>query len=89
MTTDEALAMFEAGSHAEAIEALSEIIAANPDDAQALFARGKLYWRTGNRQAATTDYARSAALNPDGPASRALEMARDIENFFNRDLLNP
>lgn len=89
MTPTEAIRLYESGRQAEAMAALSELIAAEPDNADALFARGKLYWRSGNRSAATTDYAHAAALQPDGPAARALEMARDIESFFNPDLLNP
>ncbi|MDE6176800.1 MAG: hypothetical protein K2F71_04585 [Paramuribaculum sp.] len=53
------------------------------------FERGKLYWKTGCRSAATTDYAAAAELDPDGPAVAALDQAREIENFFNTDLLNP
>lgn len=89
MTPTEAIALYESGHQAKALEALSQLIAAEPDNAEALFTRGKLYWRYGNRSAATTDYAHAAELQPDGPAARALEMARDIEAFFNPDLLNP
>lgn len=73
----------------EAIALLSSRIAENPDDAEALFQRGKLHWRMGNRAKATSDYASAASIDPDSPASQALEQAREIENFFNPDLLNP
>lgn len=73
----------------EAIDLLDRHIAANPDDAEAMFQRGKLYWRLGNRSKATSDYAAAAAIDPQSPAVMALEQARDIENFFNPDLLNP
>lgn len=51
--------------------------------------RGKLYWKLGNRAAATSSYAAAAELDPDSPAAAALEQARTIEAFFNPDLLNP
>ena len=73
----------------QAMVLLSKIIAENPQDAAALFARGKLYWKEGNRAKATSDYAAAAAIDPDSPAVMALEQAREIENFFNPDLLNP
>ncbi len=68
---------------------LDEFIAANPDHAEALFLRGKVWWRMGERSRATSDYAASAAIDPAGPAAKALEQARDIADFFNPDLLNP
>lgn len=73
----------------EAINELNAIIANNPDDDDALFLRGKAYWRLGNRSRALTDYATAASINPDSPATFALEQAREIEAFFNPDLLNP
>ncbi|MDE6370752.1 MAG: hypothetical protein K2K92_04610 [Duncaniella sp.] len=53
------------------------------------FTRGKLYWRMGQRSAATTDYAHAAQLNPDSPAATALQQAQDIAEFYNHDLYNP
>ena len=73
----------------EAINELNDIIANNPDDDEALFLRGKAYWRLGNRSRALTDYATAASINPDSSATFALEQAREIEAFFNPDLLNP
>lgn len=73
----------------EAMVLLNGILAAEPDNADALFRRGKIYWRLGNRSKATSDYAAAALADPDSPAVQALEQARDIENFFIPDLLNP
>lgn len=73
----------------DALHALNAFIDNEADNAEALFLRGKVLWRKGLRPLATTDYARSAAIDPDGPAAMALEHARDIESFFNPDLLNP
>ena len=73
----------------QALEQLNFLVQANPDDDRALFLRGKVYWRLGLRPQATSDYAAASLLNPDSPATEALRMARDIEDFFNPDLLNP
>lgn len=73
----------------EAIEELNTIISSEPDNHDAIFARGKLYWKLGNQSAATADYTRASELQPDGPATRALENARDIIDFFNPDIFNP
>lgn len=73
----------------EALERLNTAIATDPSDPEALFKRGKVLWRMGERSKATSDYAAAAAIDPDSPAVQALEQARDIENFFNPDLLNP
>lgn len=73
----------------DAINALSHHIANHGDDDVALYERGKLYWRIGDRRRAIIDYNAAVAVNPDSPARRALEMSTDIMNFFNPDLLNP
>ena len=73
----------------EAINELNALIAINPNNDEALFLRGKAYWRLGNRSRAITDYATAASINPDSPAVFALEQAREIEAFFNPDMLNP
>lgn len=64
-------------------------IAAHPDSAEAFFTRGKINWKLGNRSKAMTDYAEAKAHDPESPAAEALRQAREIEAFFNPDLLNP
>ncbi len=71
------------------IAGLDAAIAANPDDATALYQRGKLRWKLGQRGAAMSDYARAADIDPTSPASAALAQANDIMAFFNKDLYNP
>lgn len=73
----------------DALHALNAAIGADADDADALLMRGKVYWRLGERSKAMSDYGRAAAIDPYGPAAVALEQARNIEAFFNPDLLNP
>ena len=89
MTIEEIEGLIRKNKTGEAMEALDRFVAEHPQDAQALFMRGKLWWRLGRRSSAMNDYAASAEIDPEGPASKALEQARDIEAFFNPDLLTP
>ncbi len=70
------------------IDTLSQRIAANPHDAEALYERGRLYWRLEKRGAAMSDYEAAAALGY-APATEALRISHDIMNFYNTDLYNP
>lgn len=89
MSLDNIKNMIAAGNHKAALEELGNILAASPDNDEALFMRGKLRWRAGDRAGAASDYARAASVNPDSPAVAALEMARSINDFFNPDMFNP
>lgn len=77
------------GEYDEALKLLSEAIAENPEDDRLYVSRGKIFWRLGHRSQATSDYSTALHLNPDSPARHLLEMAQDVEAFFNPDLLNP
>ncbi len=81
--------MIERGDLIGALASLDRRVQDCPDDARALFMRGKVYWRLGNRARATANYASAAAIDPDGPAALALEHARDIDRFYNPDIFNP
>ncbi|MDE6089325.1 MAG: tetratricopeptide repeat protein [Duncaniella sp.] len=72
-----------------ALSVLDDLIKLSPDDDRLLFERGKLRWRIGDRAGATGDYAKASMINPESPAAKALEQARDIADFFNPDLYNP
>lgn len=65
------------------IAALTARIAADPNDAAALYRRGSLYWKLGQRAAAITDFNASAAIDPDGPGAAASAHAQSILDFFN------
>jgi tetratricopeptide (TPR) repeat protein len=73
----------------EALTLINQMIDGSPESDELYFRRGKLYWRMGDRSAAMGDYAKAQSINPDSPASKALEMAYDVANFFNPDLYNP
>lgn len=64
-------------------------IAAVPS-AELYMQRARLLWRMERRAAAISDYEKAAALaGPDSPAATALRHARDIMNFYHKDLYNP
>lgn len=59
------------------------------NDEKALFLLGKIEWKCGNKAAAIANYTAAVRLNPDSEARTALEQARQIMNFYHRDLYNP
>ncbi|MDE5553764.1 MAG: tetratricopeptide repeat protein [Muribaculaceae bacterium] len=72
----------------EALKILDEAIKAS-DDAELHYQRGRLLWKMGRKTDAMTDYATASELDPSSPATAALEMAREIMNFYHRDRYNP
>lgn len=88
MTQDYRILISE-GKIEAALSVLDDLIKLSPDDDRLLFERGKLRWRIGDRAGATGDYAKASMINPESPAAKALEQARDIADFFNPDLYNP
>lgn len=73
----------------EALELLNVYISGHPEDDEAYFERGKINWRLQNYPAAVTDYEKAVSLNPQSGAVFALQLARDVYDFYNPDLLNP
>lgn len=65
------------------IAELTSRIEAAPDDALALYRRGSLFWKLGQRAAAITDFNASALLDPTGPGAAASAHAQSILDFFN------
>ena len=77
--------LIEANSLDEASEALKALT----PDAESLYLQGRVAWKRGRKGEAISFYEQSEAIDPDGPASVALEQAREVMDFFNKDLLNP
>lgn len=73
----------------EALEILNGMIAADPENASLLIARGKILWSLGRHGEAMSDYSAADRIDPDGPAHLLLEHSGSIMDFFNPDLLNP
>lgn len=64
-------------------------IAQNKQDAIKLYEQGAEAWQRGDRGLAMTLYSRSAELDPDGPGVQALQMSRDIMDFYDTNQFNP
>lgn len=73
----------------EEITQLRGQISGTPADSAIWYQIGRIEWKTGNRAQAITAYNKSLELDPTGPAAIALEQARAIMNFYNKDLYNP
>ena len=77
---------------AEAVEALTAFIEANPDSPlldEAYTLRGMRHWGMQNRAAAINDYLAAIRINPDSKAVQALKATNDILDYYNKDLYNP
>ncbi len=79
------LDLYNANRLPEALDALAKL----PADADALYMKGKILWKMGRKAEAMSSYASAVDLNPDSPAAIALAQARQIMNFYNKDLYNP
>lgn len=66
-----------------------ELLSEEPENSEAWYLRGKLWWRSGERGRAMSCYTRAVSIDPNSPAATALEQANAIADFFNPDLLNP
>lgn len=73
----------------EEIAQLRARIIGTENDCEIWYQIGRIEWKSGNRARAITAYNKSLELDPSGPAAIALEQARAIMNFYNKDLYNP
>lgn len=75
----------------EALSLLDKAIDSEVDcrDAELFFIRGKVKWKLDDRAGAITDYEHACAIDSNSPAVKALEISRDIMDFFNPDIFNP
>ena len=71
-----------------AIAALGETDTARAADLY--MQRGRQLWCMQRHAAAMADYERAARITgPDSPAAAALAMAREVMDFYHKDLYNP
>lgn len=73
-------------------DSIKRLIDANRlDEAEAgvLYLLGRIAWKRGRKGEAISLYERAVALDADSEAAVALQQAREIMDFFNKDLLNP
>ena len=73
----------------EAITVLTDHLAGNPADDEALTARGLCHWALSRRAEAIRDYLEAIRINPQSRAVQALRVAQEILDFRNTDLINP
>ena len=76
------------GQYDDALRKLDAVIDITPD-AELLYTRGRLLWNLGRKTEAMSDYAAAVDIDPSSPAATALQMTRDIMDFYNHDLYNP
>lgn len=90
MTLEEIKTAISAGQAPDdGIPMLTEYIAANPGDDEALTLRGMRYWSRGDRASAINDYLAAIRINPDSRARMALKATNEILDYYNKDLYNP
>jgi tetratricopeptide (TPR) repeat protein len=58
-----------------------------PDEKE--YQLGKECQRKGDWQGAMNHYLEAVSINPDSPAKAALEMVKEILDFYNKDMYNP
>ena len=58
-------------------------------DSDLFYRRGRLLWKLGRKTDAMSDYGRAVKIDPQSPAAAALDMAREVMNFYNKDMYNP
>lgn len=91
MNRDEILDMIAAGRYADVYVATEKALASeNPSErAAAYYLRGRAAWKEGHHADAITCYESAVALDQHSDAAVALEQAREIMSFYNKDLYNP
>lgn len=89
MLPAEIFKMTERGESRAALECLERYIAATGGDDEAYYVAGRLYWQLDEHGKAIASYRKALEINPDSKARHALEIASDVMDFFNPDLLNP
>lgn len=83
---DKINAMIRSGRTAEA----AALLAGPADrDAWAAYMLGRIAWKEGRKAEAISLYEHAVALDPASDAAVALEQAREVMQFYNKDLYNP
>lgn len=72
----------------DALKVLDKAVEVN-NEAVLFYERGRLLWKLGRKTDAMSDYSKAVSIDPESPAAVALQMARDVMDFYNHDLYNP
>ncbi len=67
----------------------TKLLQSLPKDAETLYLLGRLNWKKGNIAKAISYFEEASILEPGGEATQALEMAREVMDFYNKDMYNP
>ena len=81
-------ALIASGDYDSAMKTLNAELEKSTD-ATMLALRGDLNWKLGPRAQAISDYEAAVDLDPSSPAAQTLAIAREVMDFYNRDLYNP
>lgn len=87
MDKEKILELFEANRLSEAAAMLDESSALG--ESWSFYMLGRIAWKEGRKADAISLYEHATALDPHSEAAVALEQAREIMNFYNKDLYNP
>ena len=80
----------DAGSAGLLLQSISQAEGLDDAEKAALYYElGREAWKSGLKAVAISAYEHSTAIDPQGPAAPALEMARNVMDFYHRDLYNP
>lgn len=89
ITTEEIKQLIDNNDLDRALVHLEERLYCNPQDDEAYYYQGTLFWKQGNWKQAIENYLKATEINPASPARQAYEMVMEIINFSNPDLYNP
>lgn len=89
ISTEEIKLLIDNNDLERALGHLEERLSCNPQDDEAYYYKGSLFWKQGNWKMAIENYLKATEINPDSPAQQAYEMVMEIINFSNPDLYNP
>lgn len=85
--------MYRSGHLDQALRALldakTEVAGRAQEAAWVMYMMGRIAWKEGRRADAMACYAEAVTLDPASEAAVALEQARAIMAFYNKDMYNP
>ena len=78
--------LLDKGKNEEAIRLLNVQINGHKSDDRLYYMRGNAYFKSGNWQCAMEDYMQAISINAESPATEAIKMARNILEFYNKEI---
>ncbi|HCE47615.1 MAG TPA: hypothetical protein DEQ84_02935 [Prevotellaceae bacterium] len=78
--------LLDKGENDKAIRLLNIQINTHEADDKLYYMRGNAYFKSGNWQYAMEDYMQAISINAESPAAEAIKMARNILEFYNKEI---